>query len=192
MAGAKLAGVRGWLPAGKDLREAKLAGADLSGCYLSGVDLSSADLTNTNLKNTNLIGAKLAGARGGRAGARVAVTGLDGRAYLQNTLKVGQPVVFALTAARALRLAQVRVHNYYSDSNTAKRMAVLTGPAAAGPWTPVFEFTSAQTDSEQTFAAPADAPALAGFVQVVVHDTYGGNACVHSIVLEGAAFGPAA
>ena len=42
------------------------------------------------------------------------------------------------------------------------------------------------------FAAAPDAPALGGFVQVLVHDTYGGEAHVQEVSLEGEAWGPAA
>ena len=64
--------------------------------------------------------------------------------------------------------------------------------AADGPWTSVATFTSAQTTNRQTFAAAPDAPTLGGFVQVLVHDTYGGDACVREVSLEGEAWGPAA
>ena len=68
-------------------------------------------------------------------------------------------------------------------------MEVLTGPAHEGPWTSFLQFTSQQTQSQQTFPAASDAPALSGFVKVVVHDTYGGGAQVYSMELEGEAFG---
>jgi uncharacterized protein YjbI with pentapeptide repeats len=41
--GVRLTGATGWMPANKDLSNAKLQDADLSGCDLSGVKLSSAD-----------------------------------------------------------------------------------------------------------------------------------------------------
>ena len=97
----------------------------------------------------------------------------------------GANMVFALTEARALRLAKVDV------SHPDNRMEVLTGPTASGPWSSVFEFTGRsqnQALGSQTFAAPADAPLLTGFVQVAVHDTYGATVFVESIVLEGAVF----
>ena len=68
-------------------------------------------------------------------------------------------------------------------------MEVLTGPAAEGPWTSVLRFTSAKGNQEQTFAAAEGGPALAGFVKVVVHDTYCYDAYVASMSLEGEAFG---
>jgi hypothetical protein len=71
-------------------------------------------------------------------------------------------------------------------------MEVQTGPSATGPWTSVVKFTSRQTKQEQTFAAAPDAPLLAGFVQVLVHDTYGGGnyqAYVESVALEGEGWG---
>ena len=80
-------------------------------------------------------------------------------------------MVVALTAARALRLSSVAVVNVYDDRDCAKSMEVCTGPAANGPWTSVATFTSAKTKERQTFAAAPDAPALGGFVQVLVHDT---------------------
>ena len=70
-----------------------------------------------------------------------------------------------------------------------KAMEVQTGPSATGPWTSVVKFTSRQTKQEQTFAAAPDAPLLAGFVKVLVHDTYGGLAEVKSMALEGEAWG---
>ncbi len=100
-------------------------------------------------------------------------------------------MVVALTAARALRLRSVAVVNVYDDRDCAKSMEVCTGPAANGPWTSVATFTSAKTKERQTFAAAPDAPAL-GFVQVLVHDTYGGYACVNEVSLECEAWGPAA
>jgi hypothetical protein len=68
-------------------------------------------------------------------------------------------------------------------------MEVRTGPSATGPWTSVVKFTSRQTKQAQTFAAAPDAPLLAGFVQVLVHDTYGRGANVRSIALEGEGWG---
>ena len=199
MAGVKLAGATGWMPADRDLRGAKLAGADLNNTDLSKTDLSNADLSNADLSNSDLrdadlsgaglaaaalSGARLQGARGGRA-AKVQV-------QPASALKVGSPVVVALAAARALRLREVAVVNIYANTNCAKRMEVRTGPSADGPWTPVAAFTSAQTPARQTFAAAPDAPALGGFVQVVVLDTYGGRAYVNEVALEGDAWGPAA
>ena len=106
------------------------------------------------------------------------------------TLNVGHPVVMQLTTARALRLRSVTVVN---ERCCAKRMEVCTGPAKTGPWTSVATFTSAQTKERQTFAAAPDAPALGGFVKVLVHDTYVGDkhAYVAEVSLEGEAWGPA-
>ena len=53
----------------------------------------------------------------------------------------------------------------------------------------MLRFTSAQVNQEQTFAAAEGGPALGGFVKVVVHDTYGGDARVNLMSLEGEAFG---
>jgi hypothetical protein len=64
-------------------------------------------------------------------------------------------------------------------------MEVQTGPSVTGPWTSVVKFTSRQTKQEQTFAATPDCPLLAGFVKVLVHDSYGGGAHVKSMTLEG-------
>ena len=96
-------------------------------------------------------------------------------------------------------LNECALNNNYDDRYSpgyckycAKRMEVCTGPAANGPWTSVATFTSAQTRDPQTFAAAPDAPALGGFVQVLVHDTYGGAAYVSKVSLEGEAWGPAA
>jgi hypothetical protein len=102
---------------------------------------------------------------------------------------VGQPVVFALTAPRALTLQRVTLCNKYDDADCAKEMEVQTGPSATGPWTSVVKFTSRQTKQEQTFAAAPDAPLLTGFVQVLVYDTYGGIAVVKSMALEGEGWG---
>ena len=101
-------------------------------------------------------------------------------------------MVVALTAARALRLRSVAVVNEHDSKNCAKRMEVCTGPSSDGPWTSVATFTSAKTKDPQTFAAAPDAPALGGFVQVLVHDTYGDEAYVREVSLEGEAWGPAA
>ena len=105
-------------------------------------------------------------------------------------------LVIELTSACctcALRLRAVKIKNQNEDNFTAKGMEVLTGPAAEGPWTSVLHFTSARGNKEQTFAAAEGGPALAGFVKVVVHDTYGDMAYVKSMSLEGEAFsGPGA
>ena len=98
-------------------------------------------------------------------------------------------MVFALTAPRALTLQIVTLCNEDGDGSydkhCAKAMEVQTGPSATGPWTSVVKFTSRQTTQEQTFAVAPDAPLLAGFVQVLVHDTYGGHTVVKSMALEG-------
>ena len=212
MQGVKLAGATGWVPADMNMSHAKLGGsdlavadlkhgnlseADLKDANLRKADLRSADLTAAELSGARLCGAMLAGARGGRAATVQVQPG--GRKALTAALKVGKPVVVALTAARALRLRSVAVVNYYDDRSSpwygkynAKRMEVLTGPAADGPWTSVATFTSAKTKDRQTFAAAPDAPALFGFVQVLVHDTYGDAAWVEEVSLEGEAWGPAA
>ncbi len=201
MEGVKLAGAEGWVPADKDLSKAKLQGADLSSCDLSGVnlfnaklqgavlkgadlskcDLSGADLTSADLREAKLEGTKLHGAtlhaaQGARPATTLPVPGSNDN--LSHSLQVGKPVVFALTAARALTLQRVTLCNVRGDGdryqeNCAKAMEVQTGPSATGPWTSVVKFTSRQTKQEQTFAAAPDAPLLAGFVQVLVHDTYG-------------------
>ena len=101
-------------------------------------------------------------------------------------------LVIELTSACctcALRLRAVKIKNQNEDNFTAKGMEVLTGPAAEGPWTSVLHFTSARGNKEQTFAAAEGAPTLAGFVKVVVHDTYKGDARVNWMSLEGEAFG---
>ena len=128
-------------------------------------------------------------------------------ADMQYALQVNRPVVVALTAARALRLREVTVVNE-SDLYCAKSMEVRTGPSADGPWTRVAAFTLRPRAGErQTFAAAPDgfsgskksietairaAPALAGFVQVVVLDTYRHTSRISSVELEGDAWGPAA
>ena len=211
MQGVKLAGAEGWVPADKDLSNAKLKGADLSKaklqgsvlkgadlskCDLSGADLTGADLREAKLEGTNLRGATLCAAllhaaQGARPATTLPVPGSSGA--LRNDLKVGKPVVFALTAPRALTLQRVTLCNLYGDGSgdqhVAKAMEVQTGPSATGPWTSVVKFTSRQTKQEQTFAAAPDAPLLAGFVQVLVHDTYGTYALVKSMALEGEGWG---
>ena len=153
MEGVKLAGATGWgVPADRDMRQEKLKGADLSGADLKHANLSeadlkdanlikadlrSADLTAAQLSGARLCGAMLEGARGGRAHT-VQVQGA-------NALKVGTPMVVALTGVRALRLRSVAVVNQFADNDCAKRMEVCTGPAANGPWTSVATFTSAKT-----------------------------------------------
>ena len=142
------------------------------------------------------------GARGGR---HAAVPVASPKGELRDFLKVGAPVVMALTACAGLRLASVALKNNngresggyrdyggaYIDCSIhcARCLEVQTGPSEAGPWTSVLRFTSAQTTAPQTFAAPADAPVLAGYVQVLVHDTYGGEAIVKSMELAGTAWG---
>ncbi len=192
--GVKLAGAEGWVPADKDLSNAKfkgavLKGADLSKCDLSGADLTGADLREAKLEGTNLRGATLCAAllhaaQGARPATKVPVTNASG-------LKVGKPVVFALTAPRALTLQRVTVCNDNGKivECDVKEMEVQTGPSATGPWTSVVKFTSRQTKQEQTFAAAPDAPLLAGFVQLLVHDTYGREAYVKSMALEGEGWG---
>ncbi len=129
--------------------------------------------------------ALLHAAQGARPATTLPVPGSNGN--LSNNLKVGKPVVFALTAPRSLTLQRVTLCNQWGDEVKsddvatfmskccAKAMEVQTGPSATGPWTSVVKFTSRQTKQEQTFAAAPDAPLLAGFVQVLVHDTYGGG-----------------
>ncbi len=118
--GVKLAGAEGWVPADKDLSNAKLKGADLSKaklqgsvlkgadlskCDLSGADLTGADLRKAKLEGTNLryatlCAALLLAATGARPAATLPVPGPNGNLFnasnLLNVLKVGQPVVFAL------------------------------------------------------------------------------------------------
>jgi uncharacterized protein YjbI with pentapeptide repeats len=115
MESVKLAGATGWVPADRSMRQAKLKGtvllgADLKGvnlsyaylsnCNLSGANLRSADLTAAELSGARLCIAMLAGARGGRAATVQA-----------HACYVGQPMVVALTAARALHLRSVAVVN---------------------------------------------------------------------------------
>jgi hypothetical protein len=184
---------------GADLRSADLQGASLSDADLSGADLRSADLTAAKLSGARLCGAIMAGARGG-CEARVQVKPADGTS-LYSALKVGNnPVVVALTEARALRLRSVAVANKFGNYNCAKHMEVLTGPAACCPWTSVANFTSSMTKQRQTFPVSPNAPALGGFIQVLVHDTYdagpdvcaGRSAYVNELELEGEACGPTA
>jgi hypothetical protein len=146
------------------------------------------------LCDATLCAAILHAAQGARPATTLPVPGSYGNLFnASGNLKVGQPVVFALTAPRALTLQRVTLCNYYGDGQhdcvCAKAMEVRTGPSATGPWTSVVKFTSRQTKQEQTFAAAPDAPLLAGFVQVLVHDTYGRYAYVTSMALEGEGWG---
>jgi uncharacterized protein YjbI with pentapeptide repeats len=199
--GVKLSGAEGCVPTNKDLSNAKLKGADLSKCDLSGADLTGADLreaklVGTNLNDANLCAAILHAARGARP-ATLPVTSPSGA--LCTVLGVGKAVVFALTTPRALTLRRVIMYNEYGDGSydkthdlhqhCAKEMEVQTGPSATGPWTSVVKFTSRQTKLEQKFEAAPDAPLLAGFVQVLVHETYGRDALVKSMTLEGEGWG---
>jgi uncharacterized protein YjbI with pentapeptide repeats len=61
MEGVKLAGATGWVPADRNMREAKLKGGDLSGADLKRVNLSDADLSDADLSGAKLIGADLSG-----------------------------------------------------------------------------------------------------------------------------------
>jgi hypothetical protein len=181
------------------LQGAVLKGADLSKCDLSGADLTGADLREAKLEETNLLDATLCAAilhaaQGARPATKVPVPGSNGN--LCYDLQVGKPVVFALTVPRALTLQRVSLCNEDGDGSydkhCAKEMEVQTGPSATGPWTSVVKFTSQQTKQKQTFAAAPDAPFVAGFVQVLVHDTYGGGnyqAYVESVALEGEGWG---
>jgi uncharacterized protein YjbI with pentapeptide repeats len=199
--GVKLSGAEGCVPANKDLSNAKLKGADLSKCDLSGADLTGADLREAKLEGTNLNDATLCAAilhaaRGARP-ATLPVTSPSGA--LCTVLGVGKPVVFALTTPRALTLRRVIMYNEYGDGSydkthdlhqhCVKEMEVQTGPSATGPWTSAVKFTSRQTKLEQKFEVAPDAPLLAGFVQVLVHETYGRDALVKSMTLEGEAWG---
>ncbi len=129
-------------------------------------------MEGTNLRDATLCAALLHAAQGDRPATRLPVPGSSGNLF---NLEVGKPVVFALTAPRALTLQHVTLCNEFGEGimlqYCAKAMEVQTGPSATGPWTSVVKFTSRQTQQEQTFAAAPDAPLLAGFVQVLVHDT---------------------
>jgi len=185
------------VPADRDLRNAKVKGANLSGCDMEGVNLSSADLEDVNLCGANLEdadlqgtvlrGANLQGARRGRA-ATVDVA-------QASSLRIGTPVVFALSQARALCIESVTLRNQCGDghgnSHCPKRMEIYTAPAATGPWRFVVVLTSAPK-KQQTFTAAPGAPLLTGFAQVVVHDTNGLTAQITSMSLQGTAWGPAA
>jgi uncharacterized protein YjbI with pentapeptide repeats len=61
MEGVKLAGATGWVPADRNMSQAKLKGADLSGADLQRANLSDADLSDANLSGAKLIGADLSG-----------------------------------------------------------------------------------------------------------------------------------
>jgi hypothetical protein len=143
------------------------------------------------LRDATLCAALLHAAKAARPATTLPVPGSNGEWY--NNFDVGKPVVFALTEPRALTLQRVSLCNYYGDGDNdaycAKAMEVQTGPSATGPWTSVVKFTSQRTKQEQTFAAAPDAPLLAGFVQVLVHDTYGQEALVTSMALEGEGWG---
>jgi uncharacterized protein YjbI with pentapeptide repeats len=196
--GVQLAGAMGWLPADRDLTNAKLKSADLSGCDLSGFNLSHADLELTILRGASLCGANLQGARGGRA-VTVDVTAIctpsTSRTGLWNDLKLDKPVVFANTEACGIRLHHIILRNFrgptsVTDNNDCvRRMSVRTAQRATGPWVPVVTLTAAKTSQEQKMAVPPDSPALGEFVQVSVHETYGGEVCVRNLQLHGDAWG---
>ena len=166
------------------LNKANLCKANLSGADLSGADLSEANLEDAHLVEVCLCGAILHAARGARP-ETVAVNGLI------EHLKVGKPVVFVLTAARGLCLHHVTLCNEYDHKDCAKDMEVLTGPSATGPWTSVVKFTSQKTKQKQRFPVGPSAPALGGFVQITVHDSYGNETYVSKMTLEGEGWGPA-
>lgn len=58
-------------------------------------------------------------------------------------------MVKSLTEARALRLRSVAVVNRWDNDDCAKRMELLTGSSANGPWSAVSTFTSTQTRERQ-------------------------------------------
>jgi len=194
MEGGQLEGATGWVPANRDLCNAKVKGAILSGFDMECVNLSSADLEDVKLcgadledadfQGTVLCGANLQGARRGRAATVDVVQA--------SSLRIGAPVVFALTQARALCIDSVTLRNQCGNghgySHCPKRMEIYT---ATGPWTSVVVLTSAPK-KQQTFTAAPGAPLLTGFVQVVVHDTNGLTAQITSMSLQGTAWGPAA
>ena len=198
--GAQLAGAVGWLPANRDLSNAKFKAADLSGFNLAGFDLSNADLVQTVLSGASLCGANLQGASGGRA-ITVDVTAIctpspsSNRTGLWNDLKVGKPVVFANTEAAGIRLSHITLRNFrgptsVTDNNDCVRsMSLYTAQRETGPWTLVVTLSAAKTSAEQTLPVPPDSPALGEFVQVSVLATYGGEVCVRSLQLHGDAWG---
>ena len=158
-----------------------LGNADLEDVNLSFANLSDADLSDTNLQGTVLSGANLQGARGGRA-ATVNVP--ESGSFQEGTRKV-----FALTQARGLCLESVTL----GRCDQSGRMEVHTALAATGPWTYVIAFTFRSTQEQQTITVAPDAPALGGFVQVVVHETHGASEmCINEMCLQGTAWGPAA
>jgi hypothetical protein len=167
---------------GTVLQSAHLSKCDLSGADLTGADLREAKLEGINLRDANLCAAILHAAQAARPATTLSVPVSKGNFFNNaDNFKGGHPVVFALTAPRALTLKRVTLCNTFGDGDgndayCGKTMEVQTGPSATGPWTSVVKFTSLQTKQEQTFAAAPDAPLLAGFVKVLVHDTYGGNA----------------
>ncbi len=153
-------------------------------------------MEGTTLRDATLCAALLHAAQGARPATKVPVPGSIDNLFdaCRYHSKVGRPVVFALTAPRALTLQRVTLcckYEDFGDEQCAKDMEVRTGPSATGPWTSVVKFTSRRTNQEQTFAAAPDAPLLAGFVQVFVHNTHGGpsGALVESMALEGEGWG---
>jgi hypothetical protein len=195
--GVRLSGAKGWIPANKDMRYARLQGADLSGGHdLSYVDLTNADLRDCNLKQANLHRAVLLGAQGGRE-ETIEAASYASRRGLWNDLKVDQPIVFSLTVAAALRVRFVVLANMHGPTRTCdsndcvRRFEVFTASQEEGPWSSVTALCASKVAPKvrQTFEVADDAALVAGFVKVVVHDTYGGKCCLASLQLVGEAFG---
>lgn len=184
----------GWLPHDLDLSNARLRGAKLTGCDLRGVRFRGADLREANMHGSCLIGSDLQGARGGRA-ATVEVKKEHSTRGIWNDLAVHKPVVFALHAHSALSLKTVTLTNMRGPTRTSdsidcvRHVEVFTGQTEAGPWTSVFSFVAEKTREQQTFVVAGDTPVIAGFVKVMVHDTYGGDVCIKDIRLSGEAWG---
>ena len=125
MEGVRLSGAVGWVPADKDLSNARLNGADLSGCDLTGVNLSNAAMENTKISGAILDGA---------VGAREETVDIASTNGLVNDLKVGSPVVYALRPGLFLHLRAISLQNAYDNYSCANRMEVLTAPEETGPW----------------------------------------------------------
>jgi hypothetical protein len=76
MEGVKLAGAEGWVPADKDLSNAKLQGADLSSCdFIRGGKLNDAPLPDSNSGLLEVVQGRRGRCRGGGVGAGASAAG---------------------------------------------------------------------------------------------------------------------
>ncbi|MFB6535030.1 TIR domain-containing protein [Streptomyces noursei] len=123
------------VPAGADLRAARLSGEDLSGRDFSGVDLTGADLTDTRLIGANLSGAVLRDAR--LNGARLDHADLSGADLSGADLRGARLTRADLRGARLTRSRWHRAALIDPLTDARVRAAPELRTAALAPGMPV-------------------------------------------------------